>query len=257
MEKNIETEVLETLRSGFWELDFFKINGILPRNLYMACDKVIKACGGKWSRKLKAHVFSDDDGAIVLRASIESGKYVDQKKMFQFFETPEELAHRMVKLAIQAAASNPMPAGLFLEPSCGRGRILDAMERAGITQIVANDIDSRNISYCSGKFPKIQFTNRSFLNLTGEYSCIIQNPPFSKLQDLSHICHAISLLKPGGILVSISSTAWSFRDTTKVRDFNKVIHDHANIVMRDDLPSGTFSESGTEVRSTLWVIRKK
>jgi hypothetical protein len=88
----------------------------LERKLYVAVNKALEALGGKWNRKEKSHVFDfEPDEAI--EKLLQTGEYVCAKKEFQFFETPEWLAKKMVDIA------DIQPGDRVLEPSAGRGAI--------------------------------------------------------------------------------------------------------------------------------------
>ena len=89
--------------------------GQLDRKTYLAVDKALKGIGGKWNRKEKAHVFSEDPSELMGR--VRNGENVNLKKQFQFFETPALLADRLVRLAFE----KPYNIGPILEPSAGKG----------------------------------------------------------------------------------------------------------------------------------------
>ena len=51
--------------------------------------------GGQWNRKAKAHVFETNPGDLISEI-IDPGEVTDLKEEFQFFQTPIDLAWRMV-----------------------------------------------------------------------------------------------------------------------------------------------------------------
>ena len=63
------------------------------------------------------------DPRELMADAVETGAVVDAKKTLQFFETPADLAARMVDLAQIA------PGNRVLEPSAGFGRIVRAADR--------------------------------------------------------------------------------------------------------------------------------
>ena len=91
----------------------------LPRTLYVQTAKSIELLGGKWNRSFAAHVFAGDCAERVDEAVI-AGEVTDFKKLYQFYETPPELARRMVAMA------DVRPGQCVLEPSAGRGALLKA-----------------------------------------------------------------------------------------------------------------------------------
>lgn len=86
------------------------------------------------------------------------------------------------------------------------------------------------------------------------YDLIVMNPPFEDRQDMEHIEHAYSLLKPDGILIALSSPAWEFRggrDYDYFRNFIKQTNAHV-----ETIEAGAFSKGfrSTNVASRLIVI---
>ena len=95
---------------------------------------------------------------------------------------------------------------------------------------------------------------RNFLEHKGSYDRIIANPPFSKQQDIDHIMHMHSLLKPGGILVSVVSESPFFRINKKSVAFREFLEaNNAEIIPLD---TGAFKESGTMVKTRIIKMEK-
>jgi type I restriction-modification system DNA methylase subunit len=222
----------------------------LDRGLYTRVNKVLELLGGKWNKSAKAHLFNGDAGAIIL-AAINEGQVTDTKKEFQFFATPPDLARKLVALA------NLQPGHSVLEPSAGLGALLD---------IAAQEVPLRQLHYCE-LFPAHQaelkrkgyrnFLAADFLELdptAHQFDRIIANPPFSKGQDVDHTRHAFRMLKPGGTMAVITSPSWTFRDDSRNTQFRDWID--SNGFYTEELPAGTFAESGTDVRTMLLVIHK-
>ena len=95
----------------------------LDKKLYVQVNKALVGIGGKWNRKEKAHVFPSDPSELLGR--VQNGETINLKKEFQFFETPDELADRLVALAFDPGYQ----LGAILEPSAGQGAIIDAIHR--------------------------------------------------------------------------------------------------------------------------------
>ena len=157
----------------------------------------------------------------------------------QLFPTPPTLAARMVELAeIQTGH-------LVLEPSAGTGVILDAIRNAGIAAVqTAVEINYGLVDRLRGRFDDVR--QADFLQCNGglgNFDRILMNPPFANGQDIAHIKHAASMLKPGGKLVAICANGP--RQNEQLRP----LADEWEV-----LPPGTFAESGTMVSAALLVI---
>lgn len=134
-----------------------------------------------------------------------------------------------------------------LEPSCGDGRIMDAMRRAGaVAQGV--EIDRSRAEICKAKGFGVICGN--FLDVMPSadliFDAVIMNPPFYGKHYAKHVRHALRFVKPGGTVTAILPAT--------------ARHDHGlldDLAPRwNDLPIGSFSESGTNVCTTIATIRK-
>lgn len=238
----------------------------LDRETYVQVDKVLKAMGGKWSRGAKAHIFADDV-ATIFADVLSAGKVLDEKKTYQFFETPSELAIRMVAMA-QIATGD-----IVLEPSAGRGAILRHIPHSANT--VAVELNPKMVEHLKATCPPRPFEvnepkgslaliEGDFLQLgklaqsklfAMRFDAIVMNPPFSELQDVEHVMHAYDLLSPGGRLVAVMSPAGWSNSTKKAQQFREWLGGIEG-AMAEQLPEGTFKESGTGVNTMLLFIRK-
>ena len=72
--------------------------GQLERKLYLSVYKVIEACGGKWNKKSKAHVFAYD-ASERLDEIILSGEVEIPKDEFNYFPSPPAVVERLIELA--------------------------------------------------------------------------------------------------------------------------------------------------------------
>jgi predicted RNA methylase len=244
MKKTIPNEVLDVLKQSRCEENRLYLPHQLPRELYVQTDKVIKLLGGKWNRSLGAHVFESDCDERVDEAVI-SGEVTDFKKLYQFYETPSDLAHRMVAMAHIRENDR------VLEPSAGKGAILKALPQTVHRTAVelnpamaelhahAHDVLFRDFLQCNGEL--------------GVFDEVIANPPFRNGQDVQHVRHMFDMVKPGGVIVTVMSPAWQYRIDRKHAEFRAWLESLDHDV--EDLPEGTFNSSGTIVRSLLLTIR--
>lgn len=215
----------------------------LKRKLYVSVNKILEDLGGKWNKKEKAHLFTNDP-SDVLDEIINTGEWTDKKKEYQFFETPSQLAKRMVELA---DIDNE---DILLEPSAGKGSILSNFPKDCV--YTAIELMPENCKYLEN----IGYTvvNKDFLEITTFADKIIMNPPFTKHQDVKHVFHAWECLKNGGTLVSIVSESPFFREDKISKEFRDWLKENNADV--ESLESGEFKESGTMVKTRLIVLKK-
>lgn len=223
----------------------------LERKLYASTAKVLKALGIIWNKGKAAHVLPANDVGDELRAALSTGKVVDRKKTLQLFETPVELAERVV--AGLAVTSEDR----CLEPSAGLGRIAMALFKSGAEDITAVEIDGKNVEALDRLAIARQLHTGDFLALDpddfGRFDVIAMNPPFTGNQDIRHVRHAARMLAPGGRLAAIVSghgftgqeaEAAEWRAWLRVRDAKVEV-----------IPAGTFKESGTSIETHLITLR--
>lgn len=222
----------------------------LDRKAYEAVNKCLVAIGGKWNRKAKGHVF-DHDPADSLDEMLLTGEIVDSKKAYQFFPTPREVAEQMCDMAELTHASD------VLEPSCGKGDLMDAIYDRGVEHLIGVELNHDMNMYLKDK-PYTTMTGVDFLAFAGDvrdgkirntWTHIIMNPPFSKQQDVAHILAAWDILQPGGVLVSVCSPSPFFRTDKKSVGFRAWLEETGAEIV--DVPEGSFKSSGTMIRTKL------
>lgn len=192
------------------------------------------------------------------RASIRD---IEQKLIFAnipgYFPTPPELADRMVELL------DLEPHHHVLEPSAGSGALVDAIERRhGKFECQLIECNYTLAELLEKKFPHCKILRADFMKCDYPpptpprlFDRIIMNPPFENLQDIDHVQHAFTMLKPGGKLVTIMSPGPFYRSDRKAAHFVAWLTTQVRTV--DDLPAGTFKASGTGVSAKLVTIEKE
>lgn len=97
-----------------------------------------------------------------------------------------------------------------------------------------------------------------FLQFDGRFDRIVMNPPFADGQDVKHVIHAYGLLSEGGRLVSIMSPSWRFNSASKFvafREWLDILAADGRLTV-EDLPAGTFKESGTDIATVIVALQK-
>lgn len=238
----------------------------LARPLYDAVNKVLDAQGGKWNRKLKAHVFPEGvDPRHVFAEALASGEIVHAKKTLQAFYTPAPIAARVAKRAMIE------PKQIVLEPSAGGGALVVAALAYMPGRVVAVDLDSRacallreaypdetQVRVIEGDFLKLIPTTglgKSPANAIATVDRVVMNPPFTDGQDVEHVRHAFRFLKPNGRLVAIMSPAIQERDQRRYVDFREWLRTNTDDLQIEAIEPGAFKESGTNVATVMLSCR--
>jgi hypothetical protein len=155
-------------------------------------------------------------------------------KDLQYYPTPVKVVERVLSsLYIREGEK-------VLEPSCGCGRFLDALRAKGV-DAVGIEVDPGRAAEARAKGHKVMVANFLESVPTGDYDRVIMNPPFYAKHYAKHVTHALKFLKPGGTLTAILPITARY--------------DHGLLDGRwDDLPVGSFSESGTNINTTVLTM---
>lgn len=220
---------------------------------YKRFKAAMEKLGGKWKTGAQAFVFAGS-AMDALGTVLNSGTFFDKKKEWQQFDTPEALAD---DLAMHGAINQ---GDIVLEPNVGMGALALAAKTVG-AKVYGIDIDkdrlpSANV-HCEATLCG------DFLAITPatlprgwprQFTRILMNPPFHGSQDLAHVAHALQFLEPGGVLCSVMASGWDARRDKKSKAMLATFEDL--ITYDDEIEAGTFSESGTQVKSHFIVIHK-
>lgn len=252
----IPEEVLDVLSQCRAEGNVLFLPAVqLDRKLYTAVNKVLENMGGKWNRKEKGHVFSDGDPAEMLEVVLLTQEVRDLKKEFQFFPTPKPVIDRLCELC---ELDKIGPATVVMEPSCGDGRMVDAIMEYHPGGLVCFELNPGMAKHLDSKPYAVEYID--FMTVTREelgalgVDRVVMNPPFTRLQDVDHIRHAFELMNEGGILVSVVSESPFFRTDKKSVEFRDFLEENGAEVY--DLDAGAFHERGTEIKTRLVKIVK-
>lgn len=230
---NIAKMTVNGTRLELPENDFFSNYGEVKR--------VVEQAGGKY--KKNGFEFGKDPQPIIDR--LLEGEKVNDKKKYQFFETPPELVKRMQELA------DIQEDDYILEPSAGHGVLVEKYDRKNV-DVIELSMENRKVlkekGFCLCLY--------DFLDVkpTPKYDKILANPPFTKNQDIKHIKHMYDFLKPGGRIVSMSSNSWRYGTQKLQVEFVDWLSELDHTL--HPVPAGAFKSSGTNIATTLIVINK-
>lgn len=166
-------------------------------------------------------------------------------KDLQFYWSPREVIDRALEFAsvfnLPEWHRNPPEPSRVLEPSCGDGRIMDAIRERG-HRVFGIEYRPGRAAEARAKGHNVLTAN--FLECPPEpkYNIVLMNPPFYGQHYIKHVRHALKFLKPDGLLVSILPATAHY--------------DHKEIEGEwRDLPVGSFSEAGTNIPTGMLKIR--
>lgn len=252
---DLAPEVRVVLERSAWDAGVLKLPGDqLERKLYVAVNNALESLGGKWNRFKKGHVFASDAEAK-LREMLSSG-VVPPKNPNAFFPTPPAVVERMLDLA-----EIPDAPLFMLEPSAGTGVITrELVQRYPLATVHAVEIHAdRARELALGDRSPAFVWNVDFLTWSNRhtaYDRILMNPPFALDGDatawMTHLRHALSMLSPDGVLVSVVPVSFAFREDRKHLGFRREIFGRSTY---HDLDQKSFAESGTGVNTGLLVVQ--
>ena len=164
----------------------------------------------------------------------EKPQSTEVSKDLQYYPTPQKVIDKLFEYIYQIKNTK------VLEPSCGCGRIMDRAREMG-AEVFGIEYNFNRVKEAREKGHKVLHAN--FLETVPEqiYDFVIMNPPFYGKHYAKHVKHALRFLKPNGKLFSILPITARY--------------DH-KILDGDwwDLPVGSFSESGTNINTTILKI---
>ena len=167
-----------------------------------------------------------------------------------FFPTPKNLIEEMIKLGDINSSHE------VLEPSAGKGDMVDVLKANGI-----NNIDCIEIAHSLKEILKLKGCNlvgSDFLKFNDKkYDRIIMNPPFENLQDIDHIRHAYNTLKDGGILVSVMCAGIMPNRRKKAEEFREWIDSLGAVYYKNDEGAFKSAFNSTGVSSYMIKIVKR
>lgn len=236
----VTTDVLEVLDRAETDGPALTLVGQLDRSLYTRTNKVLEAAGGKWNRKARAHLF-DGDAADAIEQVILTGEITTPQE-FGYFPTPPAVVERLLDLADLA------PGMTVLEPSAGTGAIAGPAAARGC-HVDCIEIDHKRALAISDAGIGRDLAVADFLTVepSPDYDRVVMNPPFARQADIAHVTHARRFLRPGGLLVSVMAAGVLFRQG-RAEEFRRLVGSF------EELPDGSFTESGTGVRTVIAVI---
>lgn len=223
---------------------------MINKKAYSEVKKRIENAGGKWSGgSVQGFTFPFDANRVF--SVLQKEGRCDLAQDFQFFETPPEVADMLISIA-----GSISPEMKILEPSAGRGAIINAIHRACPDVVVdCFELMPENRQMLAS-MDNINLIGEDFYTagISEQYDMILANPPFSRNQDIRHVLKMYDALAPGGRLVTVMGTHWEMGQESVCREFRDWITEIGASV--EHLPAGTFKDSGTVTATTIIKIER-
>lgn len=157
-------------------------------------------------------------------------------KDLQYYPTPKAVVDRILDDLYRLEGMK------VLEPSCGCGRFMDALVAKG-AEVLGVEVDAGRWEIARAKGHNVLRANFLETAPTGNFDMVVMNPPFYGKHYAKHVEHALKFLKPGGKLIAILPASARY--------------DHGLLKGNwYDLPVGSFSESGTNINTSVLTVRK-
>jgi SAM-dependent methyltransferase len=165
-------------------------------------------------------------------------------KDLQFYWTPDAVIAKALEFACVHDITEyryPVEPQRILEPSCGDGRILDAIRKYG-HRALGIEYHAGRAEQAKAKGHSVVLSNFLECPPSRDFDAVVMNPPFYGRHYVKHVRHALKFLKPGGTLVAVLPATAHY--------------DHKELEGEwRDLPVGSFSEVGTNVPTGLLKMR--
>lgn len=254
MSKRIDEKIINILSQATINKsdNSLTLHGELDRKDYMKVDEVLQSIRGKWNKSAKVHQFPFDPTGP-LKEVLEK-KQLEPKNATAYFPTPVAAIDLMYQMADSvrfeyADESSPIR---VLEPSAGIGGIADYL-KSKTEHIVIDTVEihppNQEILRSKGYKPYCMDFMAYEVDEENLYDVIFMNPPFSLKGDkhayITHINHALKMLKPAGELIAIVPTGWCKNNSKKEEAFRNLVASNGYCI--ETLESGTFKESGTMI----------
>ena len=163
-----------------------------------------------------------------------------------FFPTPKNLIEEMIELGEIRDCHE------ILEPSAGKGDMVDVLKLNGIKNIDCIEINNSLKEIL--KLKGCNLVGSDFLEFNDKkYDRIIMNPPFEDLQDIDHIKHAYNTLKEGGILVSVMCAGVMSNNRKKAEEFREWINSIGAVYYKND--EGAFKSAFNSTGVSSYMIK--
>lgn len=181
------------------------------------------------------------------------------------FYTPDGVADAMVS-ALASLGVGAHGHASVLEPGCGTGALVSAVERAGLDATVTGvEVDPTSAAIAGLLHPSQAVVNAALEDCVipaGSFDAVVGNVPYSKdiriegqpIHDY-FVTRAVEAVRPGGVVCLLTSRfTLDAKDGAGLRDRLAMAAELLDVLR---LPPATFRDAGTDVICDLIVLRRR
>lgn len=182
----------------------------LSSKLYGQVAQLIRRLGGQWKTSGQYYQFCGRPAAGLIERALETGSRRLNK--FHYYPTPRVIIDAIFKYTSLSYVGAGGELTRILEPSCGEGALIRALQdfakQEGRNFVIDGvEIDPLN-ALVSEQLANVICGDFLELSPSPVYDVVVLNPPFSSLTYIKHIRHAQKFLKPNGVLISVTPTGF-------------------------------------------------
>lgn len=278
----IDDPTAQALRNATYSGQSVEFPDPLGPDVWATTKAALIRMGAEHARNTSRFDFDpDQDARSVVTATLKTGQIMGAKGAAGWVPTPQDLARHIVGQYMEHSY-NSRDRVRVLEPSAGRGALVDAITRGGRDvdwlDVTAVELDARRAAYIDFEGVTVVVdTFEAFADAAESdgqlFDVVMMNPPYSVPGKADiwalHVLLAWRLLTPGGCLVAIvpasaapdGRTGGNVKGVREVRDLVRTYGEVRDLVrtygrVAEDLEDDAFAESGVTVSTCVIVLHK-
>jgi len=252
----------------FYENEYTKIRVFLNGNAHLYLSKQATLAVNRALASYYGAVVPDAAPAGEDAAQFKMRRANLPAKDFAFYATPDSTADKAISQLYLFKGAR------YLEPSAGTGALIRALRRKikatkdfrGDYRIEERDVTVDAVEIHPARAAQLKGLEGDFCNVANAnfldqealpiYDACVLNPPFHGTHYMDHVKHAYDFLKDSGSLVAILPVTSVLGQTPRHGQFHRWL-DRCGTYSFEDLPHGSFEQSGTMIGTTILRLQKR
>lgn len=236
------TDMLQVLRFCVIKDNHVSLPEKLDSVVHADVKSTLEGLGGKWKGgKVKAFAFESDPTKQIQEIIDGSNPNAIQLK-----DTPQNVANAMMSKALLESDMK------ILVTSADLGLIKEALHADPSINIDIYTSQAQKVHGLQG----INIIGNNFSDSTAanEYDRIMGSMPFAKGADVDQVLKMYNALKPGGRLLALTSTTWTYGNSKKFQSFREWIKQVD--AKTCEFENGAFSQNNIPIKTVMIIIDK-